>query len=616
MLDVKKNRLDYGEQLIPPDGSYDLDYAVGTTYSLDLEAIMVLPVALFYSRLLDCSPDDLHFDVLDAITRATDKIRVYCQKGKIKVPKKYNHLMAYWEKGISQIRMDYHAASFHPKVWVVRFTARDKKPYYRLLITSRNLTYTHDWDAAFSTEGDVGNQPVEKNKPLLNFLQYLERNDEKKLPRKFLEDLSMVNFNLPDGFHLMNFYPIGFESQDSRAVYPNPLGKNNWDDLLCISPFVDDKSLKFLAEKSGKKITVLSRKDELDGVSEALIKDVGENRFYQFSELIQDAEWMEGLADGSRLEIMLQNLHAKIFIGSKSAYQHWFIGSANCTQPAFGRNIEFMVELKSNQNKLSPVKIRNMLTQEVKNAELPPFEKYQLKNRKNNSERKSLENKLRKLIYDITGLAFEGMVIPRSMGTDNLWDIIIKCDARDLIIPPDFKVMIKPLPEADRLPKNFESGVINEISDFKGYGDVQLSPYLNVSIQHNNETIRSFITEMTIALPDSRLNSIFKTIIDSRDKFMKYIVFLLNGSTPEPVVTRPNSGCPGIINNGRPNSLLTSSLYENLMVAVSRKPERIKAIEKIIERLKEQKADNASIVSDDFQKLWKIFQGYIHGNTK
>ena len=52
------------------------------------------------------------------------------------------------------------------------------------------------------------------------------------------------------------------------------------------------------------------------------------------------------------------------------------------------------------------------------------------------------------------------------------------------------------------------------------------------------------------------------------------------------------------------------------MVAVSREPERIKAIEKIIERLKEQKADNASIVSDDFLKLWKIFQGYIHGNTK
>jgi hypothetical protein len=89
MLNPKKNRMDYGEQLIPPEEGYDLDYAVGTTYSLDLEAIMVLPVALFYSRLLDCSPDQLHYDVLDAITRSAEKIRVFCQKGKIKTPKKY-----------------------------------------------------------------------------------------------------------------------------------------------------------------------------------------------------------------------------------------------------------------------------------------------------------------------------------------------------------------------------------------------------------------------------------------------------------------------------------------------------------------------------------------------
>lgn len=36
MLDAKVNRLDYGEELIPPDSSYELDFAVGTTYSLDL----------------------------------------------------------------------------------------------------------------------------------------------------------------------------------------------------------------------------------------------------------------------------------------------------------------------------------------------------------------------------------------------------------------------------------------------------------------------------------------------------------------------------------------------------------------------------------------------------
>ena len=58
MLHPKNNRIDYGEQLIPPEG-YELAYAVGTTYSFDLEALMILPVALFYAQKLDGNPDEL-----------------------------------------------------------------------------------------------------------------------------------------------------------------------------------------------------------------------------------------------------------------------------------------------------------------------------------------------------------------------------------------------------------------------------------------------------------------------------------------------------------------------------------------------------------------------------
>lgn len=55
MLHPKNNRIDYGEQLIPPAG-YELAHAIGTTYSLDLEALMVLPVALFILKLLMAIP--------------------------------------------------------------------------------------------------------------------------------------------------------------------------------------------------------------------------------------------------------------------------------------------------------------------------------------------------------------------------------------------------------------------------------------------------------------------------------------------------------------------------------------------------------------------------------
>ena len=428
MLNAKINRLDYGEQLIPLDPSYDLDFAVGTTFSLDLEALMVLPVAMFYSRHLDCSPDDLHFDVVDAITQSAEKIRVYCQKGKVKVPKKYNRLMAYWEKGIAEIRMDSAFASFHPKVWVVRFTKKGEAPFYRLLITSRNLTYAHDWDIAFASEGAVGSITIKKNQLLIQFLEHLRQKDGKPYPQIFLEDLAKVNFNLPDGYHLMNFHPIGSPIPENEIAFPNPLAKKSWEDLLVISPFVDNTTLRNLDKKTSKKLNILSRKEELNKLNADLISELG-NHVYQFSQFIREGERIEGISEGSLLEVMSQNLHAKIFVGLKNGYSHWFIGSANCTQPAFlSRNIEFMVELKTDLVKRTPSNICKALTESA-NGELSLFEPYQIEQRPDGVGDESLAMRLRGIIYDLTDLVFVGELASRPAGEHMLYDLSIQCDA-------------------------------------------------------------------------------------------------------------------------------------------------------------------------------------------
>ena len=89
MLDPKQNGVDYGSQLAPPDG-YELSTAIGTTYSLDLEALMLIPVSLFYAQPIEGNPDQIRYDMLNAITNASKKITLFCQKGQIKVPKKYH----------------------------------------------------------------------------------------------------------------------------------------------------------------------------------------------------------------------------------------------------------------------------------------------------------------------------------------------------------------------------------------------------------------------------------------------------------------------------------------------------------------------------------------------
>lgn len=615
MLNAKTDRLDYGEQLIPPDDDYDLDYAVGTTYSLDLEAIMVLPVAMFYSRLLDCSTEDLHFDVLDAITRSAEKIRVYCQKGKIKVPKKYNSLMAYWENGICEIRMQSHVSSFHPKVWVVRFTAQDKPAFYRLLITSRNLTYAHDWDIAFSSEGYCTDKYIDRNKPLIEFLQFLETQDNNKFPGKFIEELNYVDFELPDGFRLMTFHLIGFNLREDGTGYVNPLSKRTWDDMLIISPFIDTDSIDTISSKTENSINILSRREELDKIDEAYIENIGVNNFYQFSEFIKHAEDYEEVREGSTIESRLQNLHAKTYISSKNDYYYWFIGSANCTNPAFERNIEFLVELKSENSKLSPVKIFKSLT-EIKADELPLFDKYQLSLRTQPGEEANHESVLRKMIYDITGLKFKGILESRDTGAEVLYDIVIECDTASLSVPDDYQLKIRPLPEFNKEPVVLFPGSVNSLTDFKGYNEVNLSPYLQVSIYYKGIHIKSFVVEMEIDLPETRVNKIFRSIIDNRYKFLKYLTFLLSGTTPEPVSSPEKGGNSTGANGDNPNNNQAIPIYEYLLIAASRRPERLKSLENIIKRLEEHENSEVSVISEDFMRLWIVFKEHLNRVSK
>ena len=68
MLDPKNNYIDYAELLKPPLG-FILKRAIGTTYSLDLQALLAVPVAMFYSRPIetDFEQTETPFDIFDSI---------------------------------------------------------------------------------------------------------------------------------------------------------------------------------------------------------------------------------------------------------------------------------------------------------------------------------------------------------------------------------------------------------------------------------------------------------------------------------------------------------------------------------------------------------------------
>ena len=608
MLHPKHNRIDYGDQLIPLDG-YELEQAIGTSYSLDLEALMILPVALFYAQKLDGSADDLRYDMLDAITKAADRITVYYQNGQLKVPQKYHHLMAYWEDGIQPVTMPHYASSFHPKVWVIRYECKGLAPKYRVLVTSRNLTFARDWDMAFATDGEVSDKEQPKNKPLIHFLQYLNTTGKKTISAAFLNDLLKVKFDSPEKFDAFNFVPIGIPNIITGKPYTNPITavKSLWDEMLIVSPFIDKTTLHSIYEATGKTPYLLSRKEELDAVDEETL-DLFD--CWQFSTFFEEAEYFQELEDDGTPPLA-QSLHAKLFVAMQNSVPYWYLGSANCSDPAQGRNVEFMVELKAgNWAGLKTKDIFKALTDPTKSEGITLFTPYTSDAKVSVEEQKNIDLAIRKIKYDLTKLAIKGTATLIEGGT--AYNLSIQIDASHLTLPEGFRVMVKPLPEDKKAGVAINPEKINSIDNFGGYAETALSIFLVFEIAKDGHIHSQFLLPMEIELPSSRLNKIFSAIIDSREKFLKYLTFLLTGEETDLIGNA--KGKKGKTNaDGNDAGVFTGTpVYEKLLIASSRFPDKLKSIDTLIQRLKEETTElDEPIITAEFEGFWNVFQTFI-----
>lgn len=604
MLDPKKDRIDYGEKLIPPEG-YELDYAIGTSYSLDLKMLIFLPIALYNSQTFDTAKDEI--GLLDYISNAAKKIKIFCQKGKISVPKNFSYLFAYWEDSIVEILPDHHRQSFHPKVWIIRFIKENSPTYYKLLVTSRNLTFATDWDISFDSEGFVGEQEQVKSKPLVDFIEFLFHNSSSKISDKFISDLKKVDFRIPDGFRLMNFHPIGVPRTSNGSNYNNPLQNKKWEELLAISPFLDNKTVRRISNATNKKIAILSVKEELSNLSKKVLDKL---ESYKFSDNIRMAAFKKELVEESYFQFS-QELHSKLFIGRKQKENFWYLGSANLTDPAFGRNIEFMVELKSNMDETRPSRILRSFTKPNDN-DIVLFEPFRIENTDDAPNKENIELDLQEIVYNITKLQIKGdyHLFPNT----NTYELSIYIDASNFNLKKDYTVKLKLLSSGNSNKYTLRSQKKNEIIIPENLTETQLTPFIHWEIQKNGEVVKQFLTKMEIDLPkDTRLRKILTTIINSREKFLKYIIFLIQGESAQSLFDYDDKNDKST----RAHKVLSNysipgiPIFENLLLAVSRSPKKLGSIDKLVNQLKEENDDNTKkILTPEFERFWEVFKEF------
>src|SRR5262245_60412929 len=121
MLEPQHRQLLF-DSLEPPAG-YSFDQGFGTTYSLDLLALMMAPVAFtfFDQKRNEDGLAAASLEVLEGLRRYAGRLTVFCEAGRIAVPAGRFPQLAFLEDSVVQCR-PVNGGSFHPKVWVLRFT--------------------------------------------------------------------------------------------------------------------------------------------------------------------------------------------------------------------------------------------------------------------------------------------------------------------------------------------------------------------------------------------------------------------------------------------------------------------------------------------------------------
>lgn len=605
LLDLKGNRLDYGQQLHPPRG-FKLIQAVGATYTLDLNTLLSIPVALFHSKFLDEEFTQNRVELLDAIQKASDKLKVYCHKGQIKVPE-HQAIFTFLEESIAEVFPNQKdgITSFHPKFWIIKFESESGIKLYRLIALSRNLTFDRSLDLAYKVEGFVSNKKKRENNNLVKYLSKLTEISDFEKSDQFLDELSKVNFSTPEDIKNQTFCPSGFQNEFANPLDTEMESDGSIDNTLLISPFVDITTIKKLKTKTSGKFYLFSREEELRKIDSEIFDEIEP---YVVNNLIQEVDTFEEVQEQSPERdnyigsIESQNLHAKLFIFEQKDLNRWFLGSSNATTAALERNHEFTVSLESRNENYS---IENILENLISEDQEPSlFKRFiPLEEKEEEPEDKfRFEEYVNDLIEFLE--SSDSLQAKCTQSENDSYSIFIELKSDGLFKSSEIAIEFKPYGYAEGLQTIDYSG-----NTFKEIEKSNLSQFFVWNVKHvETGDNKSFLLKHDVLnLPDDRRQSIITKLLSDGTRFFRYISFLLGEEITDPRFMEPKNGKSK--NNKTNRTLdLTEPLLEKLLIAAARNRKTLMEIDTLLEQI-EGNSDHEKI--KQFRKFWQPFKAFI-----
>lgn len=558
------------DALRPPPGMR-MSRAVALTFTLDLESLLVAPLA-FAAHGLRETTDPIA--VMEGVRQCADRIDVFCQAGQIAVPPTKSALLAFVEPMVHQVRRPKPGRLFHPKLWALRFEDEATgETSLRLLVLSRNLTKDRSWDVCLRLEGYPGARRVAGNKPLFDLLQHTLRLAVAPLPpdrqaavEALGEDLRRAAWEYPDGAREMFFHALGVP----RTPPLDFAGTRH----LVISPFCTPEGLDRCAP-SGK-LALVSRQETLDCLPEESLVD-------SETFVVNALAGLPAEESPSGQEV-LSGLHAKVYVVEKGHQARVLLGSANATSAAFDGNVELLVELVGGRTQWGIGALLGPMAafREV----LEPYE------RQNVAEPDPEADRLRNLVRDLAAIPLLATVMPEA-------------DSYRLRVTSQETVPNVPGVRitAQLHTRRGEASVLASgqpvDAEFAGLALVDITPFVIVSAEDNSGREQTVILATLVSDPVHRLDHVIAQQIDTPEKFLRFLLLMLGLGTDAAAMVSGDTGEAGAWRSSG------TGIFELLLNALVDRPQQLDDLARLVSRL-EASGDGRRLLPPGFTELWQV----------
>ena len=325
MFNPETDRVEFFARLMPREG-YETDFAIGTTYSLDLETALCVPLSMEMRADSDSKNQKSDICKIAALEKTADKIALFCNNGQIsadknRIPSGRLHILL--EKMIFPVSLSSKGkyASFHSKFWLIRFKNMENENdvFFRLIVLSRNLTADKSWDVIYSEDSVAGKEANDKNENLQNYVRYLAgRLHDNKTKKGKMEDIAteLATHGFSGSTEFLAFYPNHrplpdfFNAENKRRKEGN---------ILVISPFVSETTIQNIIDHFDT-VVLITNPESLGKISKT---------------------WPES----ETFKVYVPNeffVHAKMYATDKDIY----LGSFNASENAVRNNVETLVRFR------------------------------------------------------------------------------------------------------------------------------------------------------------------------------------------------------------------------------------------------------------------------------